>query len=61
MAVAQQRYLAQLLLKMLQIGTLELSRYFLTLELLFEKKKMRFVASDCVFPCSMLSGHSLMH
>jgi chaperonin GroEL (HSP60 family) len=28
-----------LLLKMLQIGTLELSRYFLTLELLFEKKK----------------------
>jgi hypothetical protein len=28
-----------LLLKLLQIGTLELSRYFLTLELLFEKKR----------------------
>ena len=34
MVAVQQRYLVQLL--MLQIGTLELSRYVLTLELLFE-------------------------
>jgi hypothetical protein len=37
MVAAQQRYLVQLLLKPLQIGTLELSRYVLTLELIFKK------------------------
>src|SRR5688500_6393724 len=37
MVAAQQRYLVQLLLKPLQIGTLELSRYVLALKFFYEK------------------------
>jgi hypothetical protein len=39
MVAAQQRYLARLLLKLLQIDTLELSRCFSTFELVVAKKK----------------------